>query len=246
MKILEVKNLRKHFPVERGIFMSGQGWAKAVDGVSFSLDEGETLGIVGESGSGKTTLAKLILRLIEPTSGEIIFSDKLSNPRKDIGIVFQDPLLSLDPRMRIRDILEEPLIVHRLIRGRERIVELLAWVGLKEDILARFPHQLSGGQRQRVCIARSLALAPKLLVLDEPLSSLDLIIQKQVLNLLIDLRQRLGMTYVFISHNLALVRKISGQIIVMLEGRITEDGPATEVFENPKSAYTKKLLEAAA
>ncbi len=241
MKILEARNLRKHFPVEGGIFMSGQGSAKAVDGVSFSLEQGETLGIVGESGSGKTTLAKLLLRLIEPTSGEIIFSDTLSNPRKDIGIVFQDPLLSLDPRMRIKDILEEPLIAHRLIRGRQRIVELLAWVGLKEDLLARLPHQLSGGQRQRVCIARSLALAPKLLVLDEPLSSLDLIIQKQVLNLLIDLRQRLGMTYVFISHNLALVKKISGRVMVMLEGRITEDGPAAEVFQNPKSAYTKKL-----
>ena len=207
MKILEVKNLCKHFPIEGGIFKSGQGLRPAVDGVSFSLEQGETLGIVGESGSGKTTLVKLLLRLIEPTSGEIIFSQTIRNLRKDVGIVFQDPLLSLDPRMRIKDILDEPLVVHRLIRGRERIVELLAWVGLKEDILARFPRQLSGGQRQRVCIARSLALEPKLLVLDEPLSSLDLIAQKQILNLLIDLRQRLQITYVFISHNLAVVKK---------------------------------------
>ena len=235
MKILEVKNLCKHFPIEGGIFKSGQGLRPAVDGVSFSLEQGETLGIVGESGSGKTTLVKLLLRLIEPTSGEIIFSQTIRNLRKDVGIVFQDPLLSLDPRMRIKDILDEPLVVHRLIRGRERIVELLAWVGLKEDILARFPRQLSGGQRQRVCIARSLALMPKLLVLDEPLSSLDLIIQKQILNLLIDLRQRLGMTYVFISHNLAVVKKIAGRVMVMREGRVMEEG----------SADAKKLLEAA-
>ena len=235
MKILEVKNLCKHFPIEGGIFKSGQGLRPAVDGVSFSLEQGETLGIVGESGSGKTTLVKLLLRLIEPTSGEIIFSQTIRNLRKDVGIVFQDPLLSLDPRMRIKDILDEPLVVHRLIRGRERIVELLGWVGLKDDLLARFPHQLSGGQRQRVCIARSLALMPKLLVLDEPLSSLDLIIQKQILNLLIDLRQRLGMTYVFISHNLAVVKKIAGRVMVMREGRVMEEG----------SADAKKLLEAA-
>mgnify|MGYP001595760023 FL=1 len=242
MKILEVRNLHKHFPVEGGIFKSGQGLRRAVDGVSFSLEEGETLGIVGESGSGKTTLVKLLLRLIEPTSGEIIFSQTIRNLRKDVGIVFQDPLLSLDPRMRIKDILDEPLVVHRLRRGqrsctsRERIVELLAWVGLKEDILARFPRQLSGGQRQRVCIARSLALEPKLLVLDEPLSSLDLIAQKQILNLLIDLRQRLQITYVFISHNLAVVKKIAGRVMVMLEGRVVEEG----------SAQAKKLLEASA
>ena len=235
MKILEVKNLCKHFPIEGGIFKSGQGLRPAVDGVSFSLEQGETLGIVGESGSGKTTLVKLLLRLIEPTSGEIIFSQTIRNLRKDVGIVFQDPLLSLDPRMRIKDILDEPLVVHRLIRGRERIVELLAWVGLKEDILARFPRQLSGGQRQRVCIARSLALEPKLLVLDEPLSSLDLIAQKQILNLLIDLRQRLKITYVFISHNLAVVKKIADRVMVMLDGRVVEEG----------SAQAKKLLEAA-
>ena len=241
MKILEVKNLRKHFPIEGGIFKSGQGLRRAVDGVSFSLEQGETLGIVGESGSGKTTLVKLILKLIEPTSGEIIFADNLRDLRKDAGIVFQDPLLSLDPRMRIKDILDEPLAVHRLRRGqrsctsRERIVELLGWVGLKDDLLERFPHQLSGGQRQRVCIARSLALLPKLLVLDEPLSSLDLIAQKQILNLLIDLRQRLGLSYIFISHNLAVVKKIAGRVMVMLEGKVVEEG----------SAQAKKLLEAA-
>ena len=196
---------------------------------------------MGESGSGKTTLVKLILKLIEPTSGEIIFADNLRDLRKDAGIVFQDPLLSLDPRMRIKDILDEPLAVHRLRRGqrscpsRERIVELLGWVGLKDDLLERFPHQLSGGQRQRVCIARSLALLPKLLVLDEPLSSLDLIAQKQILNLLIDLRQRLGLSYIFISHNLAVVKKIAGRVMVMLEGKVVEEG----------SAQAKKLLEAA-
>ena len=186
-------------------------------------------------------MVKLILKLIEPTSGEIIFADNLRDLRKDAGIVFQDPLLSLDPRMRIKDILDEPLAVHRLRRGqrscpsRERIVELLGWVGLKDDLLERFPHQLSGGQRQRVCIARSLALLPKLLVLDEPLSSLDLIAQKQILNLLIDLRQRLGLSYIFISHNLAVVKKIAGRVMVMLEGKVVEEG----------SAQAKKLLEAA-
>lgn len=233
MKILEVKNLCKHFPIEGGIFKSHRGMRKAVEGVSFSLEEGEILGIVGESGSGKTTLVKLILKLIEPTSGEIIFSDHLRDLRKDVGIVFQDPLLSLDPRMRIKDILDEPLAVHRLVRGRERVVELLDQVGLKEDILARLPRQLSGGQRQRVCIARSLALMPKLLVLDEPLSSLDLITQKQILNLLIDLRQRLNITYVFISHNLAVVKKIAGRIMVMLEGKVVD----------PDSVYAKKLTQ---
>lgn len=234
MKILEVKNLCKHFPIEGGIFKSHRGMRKAVDGVSFSLEEGEILGIVGESGSGKTTLAKLILKLIDPTSGEIIFSPAIRNLRKNAGIVFQDPLLSLDPRMRIKDILDEPLAVHRLVRGRERMMELLDQVGLKEDILGRLPRQLSGGQRQRVCIARSLALMPKLLVLDEPLSSLDLITQKQILNLLIDLRQRLNITYVFISHNLAVVKKIAGRVMVMLEGKVVDQD----------SAEAKKLLEA--
>lgn len=236
MKILEVKNLCKHFPIEGGIFKSHRGMRKAVSGVSFSLEEGEILGIVGESGSGKTTLAKLILKLIEPTSGEIIFSPAIRNLRKDAGIVFQDPLLSLDPRMRIKDILDEPLAVHHLVRGRERMVELLDQVGLKEDILGRLPRQLSGGQRQRVCIARSLALMPKFLVLDEPLSSLDLITQKQILNLLIDLRQRLNITYVFISHNLAVVKRISDRVMVMLEGRVVDQD----------SAEAKKLLEASA
>lgn len=236
MKILEVKNLCKYFPIEGGIFKSYQGLRKAVSGVSFSLEEGEVLGIVGESGSGKTTLVKLILKLIEPTSGEIIFFPAIQNLRRDAGIVFQDPLLSLDPRMRIRDILDEPLAVHRLVRGRERVVELLDQVGLKEDILGRLPRQLSGGQRQRVCIARSLALMPKLLVLDEPLSSLDLISQRQVLELLLDLRQRLGLSYIFISHNLAVVKKISDRVMVMLEGKVVDQD----------SAEAKKLLEASA
>jgi ABC-type glutathione transport system ATPase component len=243
--LLQVKELKKYFPIEKGVFRSVHGFVKAVDGVSLSLREGETLGIVGESGCGKSTLAKLILKLLEPTAGEIVFSAQIQKIRKDIGIVFQDPLLSLDPKMRLRDILAEPLMVNGRNRNdNKRIEELLASVGLGKDILARLPHQLSGGQRQRVCIARSLACRPRLLVLDEPISSLDLISQKQILELLFRLKDELGMTYIFISHNIAVVKKISSRIMVMLRGKVVEEGIVSEVFLSPKSEYTKKLLEA--
>ena len=243
--ILEVKNLKKYFPIEKGIFRTAGGFVKALDGVSFSLVEGEVLGVLGESGCGKSTLAKLILRLMEPTSGEVVFSPLIANMRRSVGIIFQDPFLSLDPKMRVRDILREPFLAHKLENSEDKIVELLGLVGLDETYFRRFPHQLSGGQRQRVCIARSLGLKPKLLVLDEPLSSLDLINQRQILELLLGLRKKFKMSYLFISHNLALIQKISDRIIVMCAGKIVEEGKTLEVFNFPKSGYTKKLLEAA-
>ena len=243
--ILEVRELKKYFPIARSIFRAGGEFVKAVDGVSFSLAGQDTLGIVGESGCGKTTLAKLILKLLEPTSGEIIFAPLIQKLRKEVGIIFQDPLLSLDPRMQVKDILLEPLIVWGFKKNDGRINDLLDLTGLNKNILRRFPAQLSGGQRQRVSIARSLAVCPKLLVLDEPLSSLDLITQKQILELLLNLKARMGLTYIFISHNIAVVKKIASRVIVMFEGRLVEEGAAFEVFSHPKSDYTKKLLEAA-
>lgn len=258
--ILEVKELKKYYslpgawhpffnlkpkmPLEKE---ESKTFArnKAVDGVSFVLKKGEVLGIVGESGCGKTTLARLILRLVSPTSGEIVFSPWIQKLRKDAAIVFQDPFLSMDPRMRVKDILREPLSAHRIAGPRQRINELLELAGLKPDILSRLPAQLSGGERQRVCIARSLAAWPKLLVLDEPISSLDMINQRQILELLLKLKNSLEMTYIFISHNIAVVKKIADRVIVMLEGKIVEEGVSGEVLRQPKSAYTKKLLEAA-
>lgn len=243
--ILEVKDLKKYFPIEHGIFKAASGFVKAIDGVSFSLNEKEVLGIVGESGCGKSTLAKLILKLLAPTSGEIIFSGSIKHLRKDVGIVFQDPLLSLDPKMRVRDILREPFLAHGLKRKADSQIEaLLMEVGLGSDILPRHPAQLSGGQRQRVCIARALSCRPKLMVLDEPLSSLDLIAQKQILELLSGLRERFELTYIFISHNIAVVKKISTRVMVMWSGKAVEQGGVDEVLGEPKSEYTKKLLEA--
>ncbi|TAN60488.1 ABC transporter ATP-binding protein [bacterium] len=244
--ILEVKGLKKYFPIEQGIFRHASGFVKAIDGISFSLNEKETLGIVGESGCGKSTLAKLILRLLNPDAGEVVFSGLIRELRKDVGIVFQDPLLSLDPRMRLKDMLREPFLARGLKRKADsEIGSLLGEVGLGSDILSRHPAQLSGGQRQRACIARALASRPKLLVLDEPLSSLDLIAQKQILELLSGLRKRLELTYIFISHNIAVVKQISTRVMVMQSGKVVEEGMAREVLGEPKSEYTKKLLEAA-
>ncbi|MFH1678375.1 MAG: dipeptide/oligopeptide/nickel ABC transporter ATP-binding protein, partial [Candidatus Omnitrophota bacterium] len=235
--ILEVKNLRKYFPVERGIFRRARGYIKAIDGISFSVKKGAVLGIVGKSGSGKTTLAKLLLRLILPTSGEIIYNpDEITNFRKDVQIIFQNPYQSLNPKMRIWDILVEPLIIHRAslieipkqqmnktrdqraigLKGyfKDIVLEGLESVGLNEEILTRFPIEFSGGQRQRICLARSLILRPKFLILDEPVSSLDLTRQVGILDLLKSLKSRFSLTYAFITHNLALLREISDSVLI--------------------------------
>lgn len=247
--ILEVRNITKNFSVERGIFKKEAGVVKALDNVSFVLDKFTTLGIVGETGSGKTTLAKIILKLIPATCGEIIYdTDEIKNFRKDFQIIFQNPYNSLNPKMRIIDILTEPLMIHKIIPARQfkdRVLELLTLVGLDKQALSRYPIEFSGGQRQRICIARALVCEPKLVILDEPISSLDLTIQVSMLELFQELKQKLGLTYLFISHNLAVIRHIADSIIVMRNGRIVEQGLCSYIFHNPVNSYTQELLNAA-
>ncbi|MFH0791435.1 MAG: ATP-binding cassette domain-containing protein [Candidatus Omnitrophota bacterium] len=247
--ILSVKNIRKYFLVERGFFKKETGVVEALRDVSFSVDELTTLGIIGESGSGKTTLAKIILKLIPATSGEVVFdSRKIFNFRKDAQIIFQNPYNSLDPKMRIGDIIAEPLIIHKIVplkRGKERVVDLLRMVGLDENVLSRYPREFSGGQRQRICIARALASQPKFIILDEPISSLDLTIQMELLDLFLKLKAELKLTYVFISHNIAVIKHIADKVIVMQNGRLVEQGKIADIFHNPSQPYTKLLLEAA-
>ncbi len=218
--------MRKYFPVERGVLRRVRGFVKAIDGINFNVRKAATLGIAGRSGSGKTTLAKLLLKLIPPTSGEIAYNpEEITNFRKDVQIIFQNPYQSLNPRMCIRDILTEPLIVHRIANKKEsrsRISKSLENVGLDEDVLNRFPIEFSGGQRQRICLARSLLLEPKFLVLDEPISSLDLTRQVEILDLLKRLKSKLRLTYVFITHNLNLLKEISDSILVIDKGKITD------------------------
>ncbi|MEK9783609.1 MAG: oligopeptide/dipeptide ABC transporter ATP-binding protein, partial [Opitutales bacterium] len=247
-------NVKVHFPVRGGVFRKAIGACKAVDGVSFSLKEGQTLGLVGESGCGKSTLAKAIVRLIKPTSGKITFSDYLSDDSqgkkdfcKSVQMVFQDPAESLNSRMTVGSILREPLDIHNIGTKHERssqVKELLKKVGLPESAAKRYPFEFSGGQRQRIGIARALALEPDLLVLDEPVSALDVSVQSQVLNLLMELQQNLGLSYLLIAHDLAVVRHVSDIIAVMYLGKVVEMGPAKEVFENPLHAYTKALISA--
>jgi ABC-type oligopeptide transport system ATPase subunit len=227
-----------------------------VDDVSFSIEEGETFGLVGESGSGKTTTGRCLLRLIEPTSGSVRFrgddvlafsAERLRKARRDMQIVFQDPYGSLNPRMRVRDIVEEPLVIHGLgsrASRRERVAELFALVGLDPSHLERYPHQFSGGQRQRIGLARALALNPQFLVLDEPVSALDVSVQAQVVNLLLDLQGRLSLTYLFIAHDLRLVEHICARIAVMYRGRIVESGATPAIFAAPQHPYTRALLSA--
>jgi peptide/nickel transport system ATP-binding protein/oligopeptide transport system ATP-binding protein len=253
--LLEVRHLSKHFVRGRGLFRA-PGVVRAVDDVSFAVEEGEIFGLVGESGSGKTTTGRCILRLIEPTAGEVLFRgenlltfprERMRRARRDLQIVFQDPFSSLNPRMRVGDIVEEPLIVHRTgakAARRERVAELFSLVGLDPDHLERYPHQFSGGQRQRIGLARALALNPSFVIADEPVSALDVSVQAQVINLLVDLRERLRLTYLFIAHDLRLVRHICRRVAVMYRGRIVEMGAAEAIFEDPRHAYTRALLSA--
>jgi oligopeptide/dipeptide ABC transporter ATP-binding protein len=249
--LLEARDLLKDYPSR-----DRSEPIRAVDGVSLTLAKGATLGIVGESGSGKSTLARLILRLVEPTSGELYFEGDnlfalqggaLRRRRRDLQIVFQDPYASLDPRMTVEAIVSEPLAIHRVgsrAERRERVMRLLFLVGLDASAARRYPHEFSGGQRQRIGIARAIALDPKLVVLDEPVSALDVSIQSQVLNLLLDLKTRLGLSYIFISHDLSVVEHMSDQIAVMYLGRIVERGPADRLFAEPRHPYTKALVSA--
>src|SRR5919201_4880065 len=255
MPLVEVSHLVKHFVRGKGLFRSGTV-VRAVDDVSFSIVEGETFGLVGESGSGKTTTGRCMLRLIEPTSGDVRFrgrevlalsSREMRQARRDMQIVFQDPYSSLNPRMRARQIVEEPLIIHRLgdrHERRRRVGELFELVGLDPAHLERYPHEFSGGQRQRIGLARALALNPSFVILDEPVSALDVSVQAQVINLLMDLQQQLKLTYLFIAHDLRLVEHICARVAVMYLGKIVEMGSTASIFASPQHPYTKALLSA--
>jgi len=255
-KLIRVTNLKKYFPLKEGIFKRTKKMVYAVDDISFDIEKGETLGLVGESGCGKSTVGMTIMRLIEPTAGEVIFDAKnisqlddesLRGIRKKMGVIFQDPYSSLDPRMQIVDIVAEPLKTHTPLKNnalREKVLELLVQVGLGREHLNRYPHEFSGGQRQRISIARALALNPSFLTLDEPTSALDVSVQAQVLNLLSDLQQKLNLTYLFISHNLAVVEHISHRIIIMYLGKIVEMGNTRSIFSKPLHPYSEALLSA--
>lgn len=261
LPLLEVENLRTHFPIRKGFFRTVVGYVKAVEDVSFTVGAGETLGLVGESGCGKTTVGRTILRLIEPTGGTVVqgrvrfdgrdvfnmHGAELRRLRRQMQIVFQDPVGSLNPRMTVGNILTEPMVVHGLVDksgARKRVAELLDRVGLPGAAAQRYPHEFSGGQRQRIGIARALALEPKFIVCDEPVSALDVSIQAQILNLLADLRKELGLSYLFIAHNLAVVEHFSDRVAVMYLGHIVEMADAVELYKNPKHPYTVALLSA--
>jgi peptide/nickel transport system ATP-binding protein len=254
--LLEARDLVKHYPVRGGLFSRASGAVRAVDGVSFALGRGETLGLVGESGCGKTTLARLVIRLEEPTAGELRFDGEdllalrgreLRARRRHFQIVFQDPMSSLNPRMTIGEILAEPLAVHRVAKGAAadaRVAELLEQVGIPAAWRRRYPHELSGGQRQRIGVARAIALGPKLVVCDEAVSALDVSVQAQVLNLLLELRARLDLAYLFISHDLSVVRHVSNRVAVMYLGQVVEQAPTERLFAAPAHPYTEALLSA--
>ncbi|MCD6420397.1 MAG: ABC transporter ATP-binding protein [Synergistetes bacterium] len=254
--LLEVRHLVKYFPIRRGVFRRTVGWIKAVDDISFDVYEGETLGLVGESGCGKTTTGLTILRLEEPTSGKVVFQGKnlaelppeeMRKERRNLQIIFQDPYSSLDPRMRIKDIVSEGLLSHNLYDRKRRVKvvgDLLQKVGLSPEYMNRFPHEFSGGQRQRIGIARALALNPKLIVCDEAVSALDVSIRSQVINLLEDLQKEFGLTYIFIAHDLSVIKHISDRIVVMYLGKIVEVAPKKNLFDKPLHPYTKALISA--
>lgn len=259
--ILEIQNLKKHFPIKKGLFGESTGSVKAVDGVNFAVKQGETLGLVGESGCGKSTTGRLILRAMEVTEGDVFYRSKDDNIvnvlnlskkelvalRREMQIIFQDPFSSLNPRMTVFDIISEPLTIHKMAKGddlRDRVRELLIQVGLKPQHMNRYPYAFSGGQRQRIGIARSLALNPRLIIADEPVSALDVSIQAQIVNLLQDLQQKLGLTYVFIAHDLSVVEHISDRVAVMYLGNLVELAPTRKLFTMPKHPYTEALLSA--
>ncbi len=256
MKFLEVKELDKHFPLKGGFLSRTGPTVKAVRRVSFEIEAGESYGIVGESGSGKTTLGRTILRLIDPTSGDIYFNgenlckldqEMLRRRRRDMQMIFQDPHSSLNPRKTIIKSVGEPLVIYDHMRGRalrQRVQELMEIVGLKKEHMYRFPHELSGGQKQRVGIARALALNPKMLILDEPTSALDVSVQAQTLNFLEELQEKMSLTYLFISHNLSVIRYVCDRMAVMYLGRIVEEGDVNELFDAPEHPYTRALLSA--
>jgi oligopeptide/dipeptide ABC transporter ATP-binding protein len=254
--LLTVKGLKKYFPITSGFLLRTVGNVKAVDDVSFSIAENEVLGLVGESGCGKSTVGRSILRLYEPTAGEVNFDGKdilslsrsgLKTMRRNMQIIFQDPMSSLNPRMTVGNIIEEPLIIHSMgdrKQRRKKTAELLDKVGLASNVINRYPHEFSGGQCQRVGIARALALNPKLLIADEPVSALDVSIRAQIINLMIDLKNEFRLSYLFISHDLSVVRHISNRIAVMYLGKIVEVGTAEEVCDDPKHPYSRALLSA--
>jgi len=256
MSLLEIRDLKKHFAVGEGLFSRNKGVLKAVDGVNLTVEEGETLGLVGESGCGKSTLGRTILRLIEPTGGEVFFQGKnllalsqreLRDMRRQMQIIFQDPYASLNPRMRVGDIVGEGLEIHKLAKGkakRERVFELLHQVGLREEHYDRYPHEFSGGQRQRIGIARALAVNPKFIVCDEPVSSLDVSIQAQIINLLQELQEKMHLTYLFISHDLRVVEHISHRVAIMYLGKVVEIAKSDSIYQDAKHPYTKALLSA--
>lgn len=257
MPLVEIHDLSKVFPLGESIFGGGaKGEVRAVDGVSLTIESGETLGLVGESGSGKSTLGRLVLRLIEPTSGQVFFEGKnltsagrreLRRLRRDMQIIFQDPFGSLDPRMRVADVIAEPLIIHERMSAkitREHVGELLKAVGLDQSAAGRYPHEFSGGQRQRIGIARALALRPKFIVADEAVSALDVSVGAQIVNLLAQLQREFGVTYLFISHSMPVVRYLATRIAVMYRGKLVEIGTTDQVVTRPAHAYTRSLLQA--
>ncbi len=254
--ILEAKNIQKFFPIRKGLLLREVGQVKAVDDVSFQVRRGETLGLVGESGCGKSTLGRTLIRLYEPTSGEINFEgedflkvrgEHLRKMRKDMQMIFQDPYASLDPRMTVGQILNQPFEIHGLLTHKERearVKQLLETVGLKAAHTNRYPHEFSGGQRQRICIARAIALEPRLVIADEPVSALDVSVQAQILNLMKDLQEKLKLTYVFISHDLSVIEHLCDRIAVMYLGKIVEIATRDELFSNPQHPYTQALIAA--